>query len=179
MKTSRAKDKNKLTNKEVLFCDHYLKDFNGTQAYKKAYPNCHSDVAAAAQAYRVLRKPQIDRYLQERKLQILNDIGVSKESVLVEMARLGFSNISDYLSFGPDGVTLKDSSGMTREKLAAIAEASETTTKDGGTIRFKMHDKKGALDSLGEHVGLFQKKNGNGNTINIFPVVRIPQQKSA
>jgi hypothetical protein len=42
-----------------LFVLEYLKDFNGTRAYKASHPNCRSDKAAATEAWRYLRKPEI------------------------------------------------------------------------------------------------------------------------
>ena len=37
-----------MTDKQQLFCDEYLKDFNATRAYKVAYPNCKKDETANA-----------------------------------------------------------------------------------------------------------------------------------
>ena len=39
-----------------------------------------------------------------------------------------------------------------------MAEVSETITKEGRTIRFKLHDKKGSLELLGRHLGMFPTK---------------------
>ena len=41
---------------------------------------------------------------------------------------------------------------LTQGRLRAV---SETRTKDGATIRFKLHDKRGALVDLGRHLGMF------------------------
>ena len=36
-----------------------------------------------------------------------------------------------------------------------MSEVSQTVTKDGGSIRFKLHDKKAALELLGRHLNIF------------------------
>ena len=54
------------------------------------------------------------------------------------------------------GVTLKDSSELSEDAVRAVAEVSETAGVSGvKTVRIKLHDKKGALDSLARHLGLF------------------------
>ena len=52
-------------------------------------------------------------------------------------------------------MTLKSSEDMTPEMAAVVAEVSETVTKDGGSTRFKLHDKLAALDKIGRHFAMF------------------------
>ena len=66
---------------------------------------------------------------------------------------------------GPDGVTLKASEDLTPEQAAVVAEVSETTTRYGGSIRFRLHSKTDALDKLCRYLQLFVEKidiNVNG-----------------
>ncbi len=39
-----------------------------------------------------------------------------------------------------------------------LTEISQTKVKDGGSVKFKLHDKKGALDSVARHLGMFNDK---------------------
>jgi len=42
----------------------------------------------------------------------------------------------------------------------AVAEVSDTRTKaGGGNVKVKLHDKKGALDALARHLGLFVERH--------------------
>ena len=67
-----------------------------------------------------------------------------------------FADVRDVLEWDKDGVTLKDSAGLSEDAVRAVAEVSETAGVSGvKTVRIKLHDKKGALDSLARHLGLF------------------------
>ncbi len=56
-----------MTDKQRIFADEYLKDHNGTRAYKAAYPHIKSDSAAAAAATRLLRNVKVSEYLAEQE----------------------------------------------------------------------------------------------------------------
>ena len=45
---------------------------------------------------------------------------------------------------------------LTPEQQAAVAEISETVTQNGGTVRIKLHDKIGALEKIGKHLGMYR-----------------------
>lgn len=87
-----------------------------------------------------------------------SNMRVTAEMIVQEYARLAFSNMRDFAAFGPDGVTLKDIAEMPEDATRCIAEVSETKSAEGGSIKFKLHDKKGALDSLARHLGMFVDK---------------------
>ena len=55
-----------MTEKQKIFADEYLRDLNGTRAYKTAYPNIRSDNAAAVRANKLLKKKEIWDYIQQR-----------------------------------------------------------------------------------------------------------------
>ena len=97
---------------------------------------------------------------------------ITADKVLEEYAKLGFSEvtitrgdractvgydketgepISDISQF----VLMKDTKDIPPEKLAAISEVKQH--KDG-SISFKLHDKKGALDSIARHLGMFTER---------------------
>ena len=68
--------------------------------------------------------------------------------------KLAFANQQDYAGFGPDGVRLRTSDDLTRDQMAAIAEVREVRTGRHKTFQLKLHDKKGALDSLARWAGI-------------------------
>ena len=45
-----------MTEKQKLFCDEYLKDLNGTRAYRAIYKNIKTDNAAGVRANKLLKK---------------------------------------------------------------------------------------------------------------------------
>ena len=83
---------------------------------------------------------------------------IRADRVLQELARVAYANCRDYLTWGPDGVELKNSQELTEEQTAAVAEISQTRTQYGGTVRIKYHDKVRALELLSKHLGMFADK---------------------
>lgn len=62
----------KLTDKQQIFADEYLKDLNGTRAYKVAYPNVKKDSVAAVNASKLLRNAKVRKYIDEQ-LEIMHN----------------------------------------------------------------------------------------------------------
>ena len=82
-------------------------------------------------------------------------MGVDADEVLEHVNAIATSDIRDYLSFGPSGVTLKDSSLLTDKQARAIAKVKETVTRDGSTITFELHDKPKGIDMSMKHMGKY------------------------
>lgn len=134
-----------MTRKQQKFVEEYLKDLNGTQA---AIHAGNSAKTAGQMADKLMKREPVRLALQEAQAPHRESAGIEIAKVLREYSLVGFSNIAGYLTFGPDGVEIKDSATIPREVLAAVAEVTETRTKDGGSIRFKLHNKIAALDSI-------------------------------
>lgn len=88
---------------------------------------------------------------------------IRADRVLAELSRVAYSDMRDYAEWGPAGVTLKLSSELSDLAAVAIAEVSETTTKDGGSIKFKLHDKLGALVGLAKHLRLLDGEGADSH----------------
>jgi phage terminase small subunit len=170
-----------LTAKQKLFAEEYIVDLNATQAAIRAG---YSENTASETGYENLRKPQIAEYIQELMDERSKRTEITADMVLREYAKIGFSNITDYLkvSVKPRPVTIDTADGTTTimedmqgvdlfdtdtidsEKMRAVAEIKQT--RDG--IALKLHDKKGALDSIARHLGMFNDnmtlKGGLNNT---------------
>ena len=65
-----------LTDNQKVFCLEYLKDMNGTRAYKYAYPHIKNDNTAAAGASRLLRNGKVSQYI-ELKMEEIEDKGTA------------------------------------------------------------------------------------------------------
>jgi len=145
----------KLTRREKAFCKEYVVDFNGTQAAMRAG---YSKRTARGQASQMMNKPRI----QEELNRVINKMAerneITQDMVLKELIRLGYSDVSNYVEWGGSSYKLKESAQLTKEQTAAISEVSVHKSRDGGSIRFKLHDKKGALELLGKHLGMFVER---------------------
>jgi phage terminase small subunit len=147
-----------LSGKEERFCQEYIIDLNATQAAKRAG---YSERSASEIGYENLRKPQIIDFISQLKEARSKRTEVTADKVLKELAKLGFSNIQDYIE---DDHTIKNLKEIGRKKSAAISSIKKTTRKIGAelldeTIEFKLYDKKGALELIGKHIGFFREDN--------------------
>ena len=147
--------KAKLTNKQKMFVREYLIDLNATRAAIRAG---YSQKRASELGYQLLQKTTVQAAIQSSMDKRAQRTQITQDKVLKELARLGFANMSNYVKWGPGGVTLKSSDELTEDETAAVAEVSETVTESGSTIRFKLHDKKGTLELIGRHLKLFNDK---------------------
>jgi len=150
----------KLTAKQTAFVREYRISLNATQAYKKAY--VVSDKIANKSGPRLLVTVGIQAELQKTQTKLAKKFDVTEESIMSELASIGYSNMRDYVDFGPVGVTLKEMSELTDTQTAAIQEVSHNLGPDGsGAVKFKLYDKAKALVDMGKHIGMF-KKEGEG-----------------
>ena len=75
------------------------------------------------------------------------------ERVEVELGRIGFANMMDYMRVGPSGDPVLDFSKLTREQAAALTEVTVDDYVDGRgenardvrKVKFKLGDKRAAL----------------------------------
>lgn len=144
-----------LNLRQQRFVAEYLKDPNATKAAIRAG---YSKKTAMQIGGRLLKNVEICSVLSKAQAQVAEKAGVTAERIVQEYAHIAFSDFRKFAKWGPGGVQITDSETLTDEEARCIAEVSETTTKDGGTIRFKLHDKKGALDSLAKHLGMFVER---------------------
>lgn len=159
---SEAKKPAKLSPKQERFIEEYLIDLNATQAAIRAG---YSGKTAYRQGFENLRKPQIESALRERREQLAAKAGVTQERVVAEYAKLAFL---DPAQFFDEKGNLLSVAQMPKDVAAALA-GFEVVTKMVKTgedqyepehlKKIKFVDKKGALDSLARHLGLFEKDN--------------------
>jgi phage terminase small subunit len=83
-------------------------------------------------------------------------LDMSAEEIVQEAARIARARVDQVLTFGPGGVNLLDSEGMSQDVLAAVSEATQTVSAEGDSIRIKLHDKVAALDKLMRRFGAYK-----------------------
>lgn len=133
----------KLTGRQKKFCEEYIIDFNGAQAAIRAG---YSKRTAKEQATRLLTYAHLQKYLNERKLNLSQKTEVTHERVLQEYSRIAFVDIREY--YNADG-TLKKIIELSEEAAAALAGVEI----DADTKKIKRWDKTRALDSICRMLG--------------------------
>ena len=151
-----------LSDQRERFCQEYLIDFNATQAAIRAN---YSKRTAKSQGQRLLTIVDIQQRIRELSQETTKKLEITRERIIEELAAIGFANITDFLSFGPDGVILKHSEDIEEIKLRAVSEASETKTETGGSVKFKLHSKLNALADLVKYVDMGTTENGNNQRL--------------
>lgn len=105
-----SRESDGLTEKQRLFCLYYIKNFNATQSYLKAYGGSYD--VANAEGYKLLVKPcvkaEIDR-LKEIKRQSIN---ITEDDIVERYMRIAFADITDFADFGTEEVPEVDSAGQ-------------------------------------------------------------------
>lgn len=152
-----------LTPKQERFVAEYLIDLNATQAAIRAG---YSQRTAKVQGSRLLTNDNVAAAVQARQGKIAEKLEITQERVVAELAKIGFSNMADYMRAGPDGDPFLDFSALTRDQAAALTEVTVDDFIDGRgedaravrRVKFKLADKRAALVDLGKHLGMFTEK---------------------
>jgi phage terminase small subunit len=109
---------------------------------------------------------------------VLKKTGVTIADIVAELAKLGFSNMRDYVTIAEDGQVQVDVAQAPDGKWAAIQElTSETYTEGKGEdarmvtrTRIKLHGKEAALVDIGKHLGMFDKdRRGSQSDVPVGP----------
>lgn len=172
-----------LTYKQQRFVEEYLVDLCAGPAVERAGYDVSNPASANALGYRMLRIPEIEEQIKVEMDKRSRRTQVTADRVLRELALIAFSNLGDYVVPDEDGNPVFDFLGITRDQLAALSEmtidsepvrltkagmkaaegqvtATETQEvwKISRRIKFKLHDKAGALRDCARHLGLMKEK---------------------
>ena len=142
----------KLSPKQEVFVQEYLKDLNATQAAIRAG---YSEKTAYRIGSELLHKTSVREAVEKGRAKRAERTEITADRVVTELAKIAFADPRDLMEWGPNGVALKDCSTLTEEQAAGVAEVVEGS---GGALRLKKHDKVKALELLGKHIGMFRDR---------------------
>lgn len=158
----------RLSPKQLQFCREYLHDLNATAAYKRVYQVKNAATAAACAA-RLLTNAKVQEQIQALMAERSQRTAVTADRVLEEIGCVAFSNIRDFVSWGPDGITLKHSEELEEGQSRAIVDINSQEMEHGGVhTRVKLFDKLSALKLLAQHVGLLGDLNQAMNVLRRY-----------
>lgn len=146
----------KLNDKQGLFVSEYQVDWNATQAAIRAG---YSKKTAYSIGQRLLKHVEVAKAIKKAKEDREKRLEVTAERISEELAKIGYSNVKDFVKFDADGVvTITDSEDLTPDQAACIAEVVQSETDKGCNFKFKLHDKLKALELMGKHKKMFTDK---------------------
>jgi len=168
-KTEQEQEKlKKLNTKQQRFVEEYLIDHNATQAAIRAG---YSKRTAGSIGEENLKKPEIKAAIDAGLEELRKKAAVTVEQIIAEYKRIAFADIKNFLEFKTvKAIVGHDKDGSPIFGYQNIVEVKPSDKVDGrvisevsiskdGTFKFKLHDKKGALDALGKHLQMFIEKH--------------------
>lgn len=147
------------------FIEAYLSCFNGTMAYKIAYPNVTDDNVAAASASRLLRNVKIKAELERR----FKEATMGKFEVLERLKAVANATLLPFVRVEDDGtVYFNFSDPQAKRHFYLIkkikSRKNETINSKSGDvstdqwIEVELHDALKALELIGKYHALFTEK---------------------
>jgi len=126
--------------------------------------------------YTLLRNPDVRYQIEQQREEILEEVNkqigpnddryaVNQANVIREIARMAYSDITDYYDFETGESALGPGQKLTRDQTAAINTVifKEIKMADGSVkmkpTKVQLYDKTKALDMLGRFLGIFEKDN--------------------
>src|SRR5687767_3475353 len=98
-----------MTPKQEMFVREYLVDLNARQAAIRAG---YSAKTAYSIGQENLNKPEIAAAIEEQTKKRADNLQITADRVLRELAMIGFANMADYMSASPDGDPFLDFSAL-------------------------------------------------------------------
>lgn len=155
-------DNPKLTDKQRLFCLNYIKCFNATKAYLKAYEGSYS--VANVEGPKLLVNPRVKDEIYRLKQGRLNQAFLEPSDIFQKYMDIAYSDIADYVTFGVRETIFSNNEGMTASVDMSYVDVNESWMVDGTLIseiskgkdgiKIKLADKMKALDWISEHMDM-------------------------
>ena len=136
-----------LTDKQQLFCIHYIRCFNATKAYQKAY-GCEY-TTAVTNGPALLGNTRIKEEILQLKQDRLNREFLNESDIFQKYMDIAFADINDFVDISAGFVTAKDGIDGT-----IVSEVSNTQSG----VKIKLADRMKALQWLTDHMDLATEK---------------------
>lgn len=164
-------DESGLNDKQQLFVAYYVKCWNATKAYQKAYPGCAYSTAMT-NGNQLLRNTKIREEITRVRDGLTEDALLDKRTLIQKWIDIAFADITDYLKFGrqeeieynDDGQPELDMHGNVKTYAFNYVHLNESAEIDGSLITevkqgkdgisVKLADKMKALEFLSKHMDL-------------------------
>ena len=161
-----------LTEKQRLFCLFYVRYFNATKAYQRAYGCAYSTACGAG--WRLLENEEIRKEIMELKHSRMNQQLLNESDIFQKYMDIAFSDITDFLTFGQKEVPVMGAFGPINvedpdtgeeipvTKVVNFVQFRESDEVDGTLISevkqgrdgasIKLADRMKALNWLADHM---------------------------
>ena len=144
-----------LTEKQRLFCLYYVRWFNATKAYRKAYDCDHT--TAMVNGCKLLSNPKVQSHIQSIKDAKIKQSMYTAEDFFQKMMDIAYSDASDFMSFGrrkneKTGLEYNYVDFLNSKEVDGTLIQEVKQGKDGCSI--KLISKEFALKWLDKNIGM-------------------------
>lgn len=146
-----------LTAKQRRFADEYLIDLNATAAYKRSGYIATGN-GAEVNAHKLLSNTKVAAYIQGRMKDREKRTEITQDMVLAEWAKLAFLDPRRFYDANGGLIPVPLLPADVAAALAGMEVVVERGAEEGqfnDVKKIKFIDKKGALDSVARHLGMF------------------------
>lgn len=155
-----------LTDKQQLFCIYYIRCFNATKAYQKAYDVDYA--TAVVNGPRLLGNARIKDEIFRLKQERLNREFLSESDIFQKYMDIAFADVTDFVEFGNEDVDVILDTGERKTITVSHVNIKNDADVDGTIIsevskgkdgvKVKLADRMKALQWLSDHMDLATEK---------------------
>lgn len=135
--TASVSENPDLTEKQRLFCLYYVRYFNATKAYQKAYECSYN--TAMVEGFNTLRNPKIQNEIQALKQSRLNRELLDEHDIFQKYMDIAFADITDFVQFGQEEEYVIGQFGLVQVEDPVTGKKAPLKQKVN-TVRFKESD---------------------------------------
>ncbi len=180
----------KLTNKQEAFAQHYALHGNACEAYRQAYDASRMKATSIeCNSCKLLKSAKVAQRVAElqavKARRMAERFDITVDRIAQELAAIAFADPTDYFTWGVRTVTkyrgknqsyeveepyvaLKPMEELSKVQRKAIVGAEMSYSQSGHAIaHIKLADKRGALNDLGKHLGMFNADKSQRPEVNV------------
>lgn len=147
-----------ITHEERIFCLNILAGYSNTEAYRLAYPKA-SKKTAECNASKKLSLTKVSDFLEKRRAILCGNAEMKVEEHIRTLEEIAHSKITDFVTFGKKGVTLKECKNIPPDLIELIESVGHTDNKFGTAVHLKLNNKIDALLALLEMHGKIRSRD--------------------
>lgn len=159
-----------LTDMQRRFVEEYL--LNPSSATKAARLAGYSETTAPQMASELIHNPRIIEAMEEFRSASAERVGLTHDRILLELARIAFSNPGDIINLDPELLSEEQLKAIGVEVI--IRQTQKGPVKD---IKLKSVDKAPILQLLGKHLGMFRDKVEVSGSLSLEKLIEQSMQE--
>ena len=169
----------RLTRRQEMFCQEYIT--HNFSIYRAAVASGFSPTCASINGLKMSKIPHVAKRLAELKENYLNELGISKDRLMVELAKQAYSDIKNFVEWGSEydpeedryhhTVHVMDSKDIDTSMIKSVK------INKNGNLEIDLYDKQAAIEKLAKIMGInaadkIEMTGADGGAIRVEDVTR-------